>query len=51
MKKFLDIMKTLVLTLVVMIVVSSSDCCVPMDEELVAVCSQVPESEFLDGNG
>ena len=49
-KNFLGMMKTLVWTLFVMIVVSASDCYVPIDEESVAVCSKVPESDMLDSN-
>lgn len=44
-------MKTLVCTLLVMIVVSTSDCGVVMEEESVAVCSEQPESGSLNYNG
>ncbi len=50
-KNFLGMMKTLVWTLFVMIVVSASDCCVPIDEESVAVCSEQPESVAQNNNG
>lgn len=49
-KNFLGMMKTLVWTLFVMIVVSASDCYVPIDEESVAVCSEVPEHISIIGN-
>ncbi len=49
-KNFLGMMKTLVWTLFVMIVVSASDCYVPINEESVAVCSQQPESDTQSYN-
>ncbi|MDE7183120.1 MAG: hypothetical protein K2O40_01315 [Lachnospiraceae bacterium] len=50
-KNFLGMMKTLVCTLVIMLVVSVSDCYVAVDEESVAVCSEQPESGSLNYNG
>lgn len=49
-KNFLSMMKILVWTLAVMIVVSASDCCVPMGEESVAVCSEYPERGQIGEN-
>ena len=43
-------MKTLVCTLLVMIVVSTSDCGVVMEEESVAVCSEYPERGQIGEN-
>lgn len=50
-KNFFGMMKTLVWTLFVMIVVSASNCYVPIDEESIAVCSQQPESATQNSNG